>query len=37
MILLFSGRPQEGCCPDGNIFNPAINKCDWPYNVPACI
>ncbi|XP_034936417.1 uncharacterized protein [Chelonus insularis] len=23
-------------CGPGTVFNPQINNCDWPYNVPGC-
>ena len=31
-----SGNYKENCCPDGLVFNPIINHCDWPFNNENC-
>ncbi|KAJ8706981.1 hypothetical protein PYW08_011115 [Mythimna loreyi] len=30
------GEKIEQDCQPGTVFNPAIQACDWPYNVPQC-
>lgn len=30
------GVAREICCQPGLVWNPAVNVCDFPANVPAC-
>jgi len=30
------GVHYETCCQPGLFFNPAIEECDWPYNINGC-
>jgi len=31
-----AGRWQEGCCQPSLVFDPSLNQCNWPFNVPSC-
>ena len=30
------GIADEMCCPNGLVFNPISNTCDWPFNINGC-
>ncbi|XP_057364708.1 acidic mammalian chitinase-like [Daphnia carinata] len=32
-----NGKIVAMYCSPGLVFNPSIDQCDWPYNVPGCV